>query len=156
VGVSTSGSFVVVGVALFLAMSSMYGTYTNTMERMDESMEMAQERRLATAHTAIEVSEATLDSGNLSVEVNNTGETTLDVGDTSVLVDGEYASLSAFENQRIAELNASRTRSVGDPATAKLRPGETLNLTDTSETYSGSNRVKVVVEYGIADTKLVS
>lgn len=150
-GFATSGAYLVIGVAVLLALGTLHTAVSNRTERVSEATQEAQERRIALGQSALAVGEATWNSTatNLTVTATNTGETALSVADTAVLVDGTYVDLSAFESVTID----------GRSRPAVWNPGERLVLVD-EDTVEGivttPDRVKVVGEYGVADIEAVT
>ena len=76
-------------------------------------------------------------SGTLTVAVNNTGGTTLSVGDTDLIVDNAYADRT--------------TRVDGNSETDLWLPGETLTF--EASVAAQPSRVKVVTGAGVAVTE---
>jgi len=146
VGFGTSGSFLLLGLAAFVALGTLHGAVSNTTEQLSEAREDAREHRIETAGTDVLVTDAVHNdtAGNLTVRVNNAGETALVVDDTDVLVDGRYVDLSEFETVEVD----------GRQATV-WRPGQQLELVDEDWT-DAAGRVKAVVEHGVADTTEVA
>lgn len=140
-GFSVSGATAVILVGGLIAFSFAFTAASNGYEQIADAREEHQNSVLAQQNTAIEVTNATYDSGagELTVNATNEGSTELEVADTSLLVDGEYVQPSA--------LNASVE---GDSSTALWLPGETLTF--VVDVASQPGRVKVVTETGVADT----
>jgi len=149
-GFGTSGSALVIFAALFLAMSTLYTATGNTVERVSEAREDADERHRTVQETQIEVVEATFNttSSNFTVVVNNTGETTLSVEEVDAVADGNYLASGDFERSE-----------VDGRSTTTWRPGEQLVLEDEDtlvESTLNPDRVKVVTGPGVAATAPVT
>ncbi len=149
-GFGTSGSALVIFAALFIAMSTLYTATANTVEEVDEARQDTDEYQRTVQNTNIEVVEATWNttSSNLTIAVNNTGETTLSVGRVDVVAEDDYLASSDFERSE-----------VDGRSTDTWRPGEQLVLED-EDSLAGitqaPDRVKVVTGPGIADTVSVT
>lgn len=141
-GFATSGAYLIVGVAAFIALGSLHAAVGNTAERVTEAGEDAREQRLAVAASEVTVGSATYDTatGRLTVEATNTGEWPLRVADTDLLADGRYVT-------------GTTARIDGRTDPAVWRPGERLTLrADTA----APGRVKLVAEGGVADITRVT
>jgi archaellum component FlaF (FlaF/FlaG flagellin family) len=149
-GFGTSGSALVIFTGLFLAVGTLYTATANVTESIHDAGEDQREQRLAAQETHVEIANATWNgtSENLTVAVDNTGETALSVEYTDVVVDGTYVPVEAFERQ-----------TVDDRTTDTWRPGGRLVLKD-GDTVAGFDgapeRVKVVTETGVADVSEVT
>lgn len=145
-GFGTSGSFLLLGLAAFVALGTLHGAVSNTTEQLSDAREDTREHRIETAGTDVLVAEVVRNdtAGTLTIRMNNTGETALVVDDTDVLVDGRYVDLSEFETVEVD----------GGQATV-WRPGQQLELVDEGWT-NAARRVKAVVGGGIADTAEVA
>jgi flagellar protein FlaF len=141
-GFSVSGSAVIIFVGIFIGLGMFLTATTNTFERVSDAQEGQTERALDEANTGIDIKAAEyVDSTNrLTVLVNNTGSTALDVNRTDFLVDNGY--IERWEAD--ARVN-------GATGTDLWLPGEQLNITIRTSDTPG--RVKVVTESGVADTE---
>jgi len=149
-GFGTSGSALVIFAALFIAMSTLYTATANTVEEVDEARQDTGEYHRTVQNTNIEVVEATWNttSSNLTIAVNNTGETTLSVEKVDVVAEDDYLASSDFERSEVEGQSTNTWRS-----------GEQLVLED-EDSLTGitqaPDRVKVVTDPGIADTVSVT
>lgn len=91
-GFSTSGSLLVVFVALFVALGSFYTTTSNTTSEVTETTAEEFEQNNEVLDTQVNVTNATWNNNTeeLVVTVNNTGTRTLAVNATDLLVNGQY------------------------------------------------------------------
>lgn len=149
-GFSTSASFLLVFVGLFLALGSLYTATANTTERLGDAAEERRSHQAALATTGVNVTAVTWDTGarNLTIRATNTGDTTLTVAEADTLVDGRYVPVAAYER-----------REVEGHASALWRPGEELVLedADTVDAFpTAPGRVKLVTGPGVAATAEVS
>lgn len=147
---STSASFLVVFVGLFLALGSLYTATANTAERVGDAAEERRNHQAAVATTGVNITSATWDTtaGDLTIRATNTGDTTLTVDEADTVVDGRYVPVSDYER---AEVEGE--------SSAVWRPGEELFLedTDTVDGFSTDpNRVKLVTATGVGATVEVS
>ncbi|WP_207591454.1 flagellin [Halomontanus rarus] len=138
-GFSTSGATAILFIGLLIAVGIAYPTLETANDRRMTAMEDRDQRALEIRNTDVAVESAVYNgsSGTLTVEIGNTGSTTLSVSETDLLVDGVYRS--GYETA--VEGNADRT---------VWQPGETLRMTANLETEP--TRVKIVTENGIAET----
>jgi flagellar protein FlaF len=144
-GFATSGSLLIIFTGLFIAMGTLYATTANVAEEMTEADDAQEERFISAQQTDVNITSAEWNAttSNLTIAVTNTGETTLSVEHTDVVVDGNYVAVEDFE------------RAVVDgQSTDVWRPGEQLVLED-ADTVDGivttPSRVKLVTETGVAD-----
>lgn len=153
-GFAVSGATVVVFIGLLISASVLYGTVWESYESIDDARRTINEQHLDRQNTDVNVTyvdAGTDDLGDLTVDVENTGSTTLTVGDTDLVVDNNIVTTDLG------------TRTVdGDAATDLWQPGETLRVTVTRaelDTLLGSNvsvaRVKVVSDAGVSDTEVL-
>ncbi|WP_049926452.1 hypothetical protein [Natronomonas moolapensis] len=141
VGFSVSGSAAIVFVGVMVAAGIAVPSLVGSMGALADSQGEQVDRGIDALNTEFEITSATYDSNNteLTLELRNTGSTTLGVNETSVLVDGTI--------QRDADIQSTDVD--GDSTAALWLPGQTLTI---EIDYSGPNRVKVVAENGIAET----
>ena len=141
-GFGVSGASAVIFLGLFLAAGTLYATTSQTAERVADARDDDSERLLDQRNTAINVTDAVhrANADEFNVTVENTGTTTLAVNDTTVLADNEYVSTA----------NATVD---GASETDLWAPGATLRLTVNRS--SAPERVKVVTETGVADSRSV-
>ena len=153
-GFAVSGATVVVFIGLLISASVLYGTVWESYESIDDARQITSEQQLDRQNTDVDVTfvDAGTDNlGDLTVDVENTGSTTLTVGETNVVVDNHIVT---------SDLG---TRAVdGDTSTDLWQPGETLRVTVTRaelDALLGSGvpveRVKVVSDAGVSDTEVL-
>jgi archaellum component FlaF (FlaF/FlaG flagellin family) len=142
-GFGTSGSALLIFAALFLAVSSLYTASTNATERVRDAQAAQTDHRQTIRVTDIDVTNATYNttSGNFTLTVTNTGESTLSPDFVDAVVDGNYLDGSEFEQV-----------TVDGRETPVWRPGETVTLVDSDSVTSAPGRVKFVSGPGVADT----
>lgn len=149
-GLSTAASLLVVFVALFLALGSLYTVTANTVERVADAREEQRDRQDSVAETAVEISSATWDpnDANFTVTVNNTGDRALRVPASDTVVDGTYVPIEDYERVEV------------DGEDSDLwRPGERLVIEDAdtvTDFASAPARVRFVTETGVAATSGVT
>lgn len=147
---ATSASLLVVFVGFAIAAGALYSVTANTQERLHEARDDAREHHREVRLTAIDVTDATWDGGaaNLTLRIENTGETTLSVADADTVVDGTYVGVDGYE--RVA---------VEGHRSDLWRPGEELVLED-ADTVAGfpsaPDRVAVVTGPGVSDAAEVA
>lgn len=143
-GFSVSGATAILFLGMIVSVGIAYSGAFNALERVDDAYQEDTDRVLDQKNTAIDLTNVTYGqtgANYLTVEVENTGSTSLSVNDTDLLVDNIYQSSFV-------------TRSVdGDATTDLWLPGETLTLTVTAD--SRPDRVKVVTEMGVSATEVV-
>lgn len=139
-GFSVSGSFAIILVASIVAFGMFYTATANTSELLNEANQVSADDRVAATNTEIEIGNASIDAGTLTISVNNTGTTTLSLNDTDVIVDGTY-QLRPFQTETVE----------GESTTALWKPGDELRI-EIGAT-NGATRVKIVTEHGIADAE---
>lgn len=143
-GISTSGSLLLIFLGLFLALGTMYTTTSNTTERVTDAYGDQMAQQAAIEETSINVTRAIYHEtdGNLTIRVNNTGQRTLSVEATDTFVDGTYTAAEQFA---IATVDGTDSDVWGQREQLRL---ETATDQPT--------RVKVVSQEGIADTATVT
>lgn len=141
-GFGVSGATAIVFLGLFIAAGTMFTTTATTFEQVDEARDDRQEQLLDRRNTAIAVTSAVYNNttNTLNLSVVNEGSTTLSVNGTTVLVDNEYTPTAS-------------ARVDGTAATDLWEPGETMTL---NVSMAEPTRVKVVTEYGVAETGRVT
>ena len=142
-GFSTSGSAAILFVGALVCLSTVYPVMETANERVTEAGEARDDRALAQANSAMNLTDVSYNAstGTLVVNVTNTGSTTLSVAGTDLLVDGSY-------------VNGATTRVGGDPGRTIWVPGEQLQFELTGVTAE-PGRVKLVTENGIAETEVL-
>ena len=143
-GFSTSGATAIVFIGMLVAVGIAYPVLQSAHDERLSAIDDRDDRTLEMRNTAISVEEASYNGSELTVNVTNTGSTTLSVPATDLLIDGIYWTESA-DDDVLVEGQSDRER---------WQPGERLTIiVSTSEQ---PNRVKVVTEYGIAETAEVT
>lgn len=127
-------------VGVLIAISTAYPMMSAANERVQTAVDDRDDRSLSQRNSDIELANVTYDNATdtLVVRVNNAGSRTLSVADTDVLVDGQFQQGYA-------------TSVDGDGARSLWTPGETLRVELSTSTRP--DRVKVVTEFGIAETE---
>jgi len=141
-GFSVSGSTAIIFVGAALAFTTIYPAAANGFEQVSDARQASADDLLAQQNTDIAVALTTYNAttDTLTVVVTNTGETSLAVSDTDLLVDNAYTTGS---------------RSVaGDASTDLWLPGENLTVSVSSVT-ARPDRVRVVSEHGVTDGRAV-
>jgi flagellar protein FlaF len=145
-GFGVSGASALIFLGVLIAGVTAYTASHAAVEQVSEAREDDRERLLDRRNTAINVTNATLETGTLTLAVENTGSTTLAVNDTTVLVDNAYQETDAG--------NGTNVDGVSVIDTDVWAPGETLRLNTT--TFSSAGRVRVVTGTGVADDRAVT
>ncbi|MFC4407348.1 hypothetical protein [Haloarchaeobius iranensis] len=142
-GFSTSGSVAILFVGALVCLSTVYPVVETANERVTEATEARDDRALAEANTAVNVTDVSYNASTdtLVVNVTNTGSTTLSVDGTDLLLDGTYVS-------------GATTRVEGDSGRTIWVPGEQLQF-ELAGVTSEPGRVKLVTENGIAETEVL-
>ncbi|ELZ11986.1 flagellin [Halovivax asiaticus JCM 14624] len=140
-GFSSSAAVVILFLGVLIAIGMVFPVMETAYERQSAAIEERDDRALEVRNTAIEVDGA-YDSGTdtLTVNVTNTGSTTLTVEHVDLLVDGQF----------ITGWNESDRSVEGDSARTLVQPGELLELTIDRNTEP--NRLKVITGNGVAKT----
>lgn len=142
-GFSVSGSFAIVFLGLFLAVSAVLASGGNTVERFADARSDQVERNEAVHDTEINVTSVTL-SGidtncDVSVTVNNTGSTTLALDETTLMIDNRHQT--GWRDGATTDDDAS---------TSLWHPGEQLAL-DSNGQPTPPDGVAVVTKTGVTD-----
>lgn len=148
-GFSTSGATAIILVGMLVAVGISYPVLQGAHESRLSAIDDRDDRTLDIRNTDVELEEARHDntSDELTVNVTNTGSTTLSVPATDLLIDGDYWEASADDEITVED----------DPERELWQPGETLSITVViDEADDRPNRVKVVTEHGIAETAEVT
>lgn len=141
-GISTSGSLLIIFFGAFIALGAVYTVTANTTDELTEAYAESVSAQTEIDETAVDVDAVYHEpDGNLTVRVDNLGSTELSVSQTDVLVDGEYVPLSAFE---ITTVDGRTTDVWGLDQQLRLE-----NESDRPE------RVKVVTASGVAEAAAV-
>jgi flagellar protein FlaF len=142
-GFSVSGAAAIVFAGMFVAFGMFYTATAGSTERISEAESDHRDRALDQQNTALSMVEATYYAANdsLIVQADNTGTTSLSVGETDLLVDNAYTT------------DANVTVD-GNATTALWLPGERVRYTVSADSQPG--RVKLVTETGVAGTEVVT
>ncbi|MGQ4555853.1 fla cluster protein FlaF [Halobellus sp. GM3] len=137
-GFGVSGSTAIIFLGVLVATGTLYPAVAGSAEQISDARDGDREDLLDRRNTALSVTSVVYNaSENLTVEVKNTGTTTLSVGETSLLVDNEYVIPDA-------------TAVGGDTSTDVWGADQTLVLNVTDPGAEEPDRVKVVAENGVA------
>ncbi|MFC7058096.1 hypothetical protein [Halovenus salina] len=141
-GFSTSGSLLLIFFGSFIALGAVYTATANTSESLTGAYDDHLATQNAIAETALSV-DATYHKtdGTLTIRTTNTGSRDMQVSDTTVLVDGAFRALSAFQ---ISTVDGEQTALWGVNTELRLE-------NETAE----PERVKVVTDSGVAETVTV-
>ena len=137
-GFSTSGAVAVIFIGLLVAVGMVFPVLETAYDRQSTAISDRDDRTLDVRNTAIDANVSFSSPDDLTINVTNTGSTTLTINATDVLVDGIYQSKSTYS-----------TAVDGDSSRSFVLPGEQLSISLTSDE---PDRVKVVTEYGISHT----
>lgn len=127
-------------VGVLIAISTAYPMMSAANERVQTAVDDRSDRSLSQRNSDIELWNVTYNDTTdaLVLRVNNTGSRALSVTETDVLVDGAFSQGYA-------------TSVGGDGSRTVWLPGETLRVELSTSTRP--DRVKVVTEFGIAETE---
>ena len=142
-GFSTSGATAIIFVGVLVAAGIAYPVFHAAQEERLSAVQERDDRTLAMRNTAIAVDTWSYNetgTDDFTMNVTNTGSTTLSVAETDLLVDGGYRADDSYQ-----------TRVAGNGARELWQPGETLTVTVANESPA-PDRVKLVTEHGIAET----
>ena len=146
-GISTSGSLLIIFAAGVLALGTLYSSGANTVEALQAAEASQVEHDLAIHGTALAVTNASYNStaGVFTVKATNTGERAIDVATLSTVADATFLPQTEFE-----------TATVAGRGSTVWRPGQELVLQDTDDGVSGRlggsvpDHVKLVTGHGVA------
>jgi flagellar protein FlaF len=143
-GFSVSGATALLFIAFLISFGAFYTASSGALDQVQEAQVDQTERNIETLNTEIEIDSnrsSYNESGNndLRVVANNTGASSLQVADLSLLVNGEYVDFDA-------EADANLTDPSGDTLWI---PQQTLTITITGD-YERPVSIKLVTGYGIA------
>ncbi|RLM59474.1 fla cluster protein FlaF [Halobellus sp. Atlit-31R] len=136
-GFGVSGSTAVIFLGVLIASGTLYTAAAGSAEQIAEAHDDDSERLLDRRNTALDVTRVIYNSssGNLEVDVKNTGTTALSVNGTTLLLDNEYEEPISTE--------------VGtDDATDVWGADQTLAL--FANVGQEPDHVKIVAENGVA------
>lgn len=148
-GFSVSGATALLFIAFLISFGAFYTASTGAVDQVQDAQVDRTDRNVETLNTEIEIDDNRTmynESGEDKLEIvaNNTGASSLQVEDLSLLVNGEYVS---FDSEADVELS--------DPSGDTLWiPQQTLTITITGD-FETPVSVKLVTEYGIAATEEV-
>jgi len=91
-GFSVSGAAAIIFVSMFIGFGMLYTAADNSFHEVIDAQDDRVETTLETKNTAINVTSARFDSGDLTITANNTGATTLSLNETTLLVDNTFRS----------------------------------------------------------------
>jgi len=153
-GFSVSASTALIFAALFLAFGTLYPAMANGYERVEEADAAKADHNLDQAQTDIILSDVIVNDGGpsgqiqeLTINVTNTGETTLTVAETDLIIqpDVGYVVWTNGANDDV------RTFVEGDQGTNLWQPNETMEIEyDPGGNFDRPNRFKVISEHGVS------
>jgi flagellar protein FlaF len=132
-GFSVSGASAIILLAGVLTFSMAFTAVSNGHERISAAEDDRMEQHLEVRNSNINITKV----NSTTVQVNNTGSVALNASETALITEGTYEEPASYEVDQ-------------DPDTTVWAPGERLTITLSN---TNPNRVKVVAETGIADTK---
>jgi flagellar protein FlaF len=151
-GFSISGSFAIIAFAVFVAAGVLVPTAINTVDDVSRAKQTAEDTRLLEQNTDIDITRAEWSTSLLDdqviIEVDNTGSTVLNLNETDVLVDNKYYPREDRTGESVG----------GNTESGLWRPGETYSFSILRGLLDQipPERVKIVTEYGVADSENVS
>jgi flagellar protein FlaF len=136
----------VIFVGVLISVSLAYPAVQTAYDQRTTAIDDRDQRTLEMRNTAITLTNASYDDSadELTVRVENTGSTTLSVNDTDLLVDG---GIETRYNTTVEGVDRDL-----------WQPGDVLELTQPASDGAWTDgtepptRVKVVTEYGVAET----
>lgn len=134
-GFEVSGTFLLIFFGVLVAVGAMFTTFDNTSERLLDAQQEQLSDSIEQAETAIAIQRAHWNGSHLTLEIENTGKTVLDINRTELLLDGRFRS-----PHDAASLTISGTND-----TEVWAPGQVLRLVYTENAH----RVRVVTEHGV-------
>lgn len=145
-GFSVSGATALLLIAFLISFGAFYTATTGAVDQVQDAQVDQNDKHIETLNTDIEIESATWDaddgeSGTLTIVAKNTGASTLEVEDTSLLVAGE---LVPFSDWRTVDRSLWLPQ---DELTIEI-DGDAFGTQDpVGET------VRIVTEYGVAATE---
>ncbi|WP_435334693.1 flagellin [Haloarchaeobius sp. TZWWS8] len=139
-GFSTSGSAAILFVGVLVTLTTVYPVVETAHERVTTATDEHDDRVLDRRNTDMNVTNVSYNASTDTLVVNatNTGSRTLSVDETDLLVDG------AFQTGYTVRVDGQAGRTI-------WVPGEQLQFELTGVTAT-PNRVKLVTEFGVAET----
>lgn len=134
-GFSASGATAVIFIGLLVSAATLVPAVQDAREAQREGLTERDDRMLEQRNTDIEAVDAVYNAAEdrLVVRLDNTGTTTLDSGETDLLVDGEYVDPSAA-------VDGDAQRSLWSPGT---------QLVFTYDTTTEPQRVHIATRPGV-------
>lgn len=147
-GFSVSGATALLFIAFLISFGAFYTASTGAVDQVQDAQVDQTERNIETLNTEIEIdsdrSSYNASGNDLKLVANNTGASSLQVADLSLLVNGEYIDFDPGTNA-----------SLSDPSGDTLWiPQQRLTITITGD-FETPVSIKLVTEYGIAATEEV-
>lgn len=145
-GFSVSGAAAIIFASLFIAFGMWYTAADNSFTQITDAQDDKTELSLAQANTEIAITSATFDTetDRLTVEVNNTGASSLSLNATSLVVDGDL--VTDWQADATVEADGSTDLWLAD---------ETLTI-ELTFPDTQPDRVRIVTETGVASSTTVS
>lgn len=138
-GFSTSAAAAIIFVGVFVSIGMIYPSTAGSVEEVNDALGDQEDRVLEQRNTDITIDDVRYNttSDTVTVNVTNTGTTTLDVNETDLLFDGTIQ-------------DTDRTNAVAGVTGRSLwAPGETLTVTVTT-VPTAPTRVKFVTGPGVS------
>lgn len=136
-GISVSAGTAVILVGVFLMLGVIVPGMLNAHDRVTSAADERHQLQTDRGLTSIHINSTMVDNGSRTVEVENSGTTSLSLSETTVLVDNAYVTM---DNLTVAGTDAAETD--------LWLPGEVIEFTVDEE---GTHSLVVVTENGIKD-----
>jgi flagellar protein FlaF len=145
-GFSVSGTAAIIFASMFVAFGVWFTASANSFDRVSDAQDQQTESLIDSENTEIEIVSATYnESGNqlLRIDATNTGASQLSLSETDLLIDGEFV-----DGWQSGAVNVE-----GNTETDLWLSGDQLSI--TRDPASPPTRVKLVTEFGVAETATV-
>jgi flagellar protein FlaF len=146
-GFSVSGTAAIIFASMFVAFGVWFTASANSFDRVSDAQDQQTESLIDSENTEIEIASATYnESGNelLRIDATNTGASQLSLSETDLLIDGEF--IDGWQENWSVNVE-------GNATTDLWLSGEQLSI--TRDLATPPTRVKIVTEYGVAETATV-
>lgn len=143
-GFSVSGATALLLIAFLISFGAFYTATTGAVDQVQDAQIDQTDRSIETLNTEIGITHVGNDGDELTIEAENTGASTLQIDDLSLLVDGEYIPHEDLE-----------TEVDGSSESELWMPQQQLTIT-TERDLELPVRIRLVTEHGIAATAILN
>lgn len=95
-GFGNVATFAILATVLIIGFSSLYGVTTQHITNINDASDVPTEHQRDIENTDFEITSASESSGTITIDVKNTGQTTIEKEELTLLIDGTFQDPSNY------------------------------------------------------------